>query len=47
MERVRLVHHMEFKMQSVELTISDHARLKEHVASMPGKLDAPIHEGGK
>lgn len=24
----------------------DHARLKEHVASMPGKLDAQIHEGG-
>ncbi|KAF2012769.1 multidrug resistance-associated protein 1 [Aaosphaeria arxii CBS 175.79] len=24
----------------------DHARLKEHVASMPGKLDAHINEGG-
>ncbi|OJD38972.1 abc metal ion transporter [Diplodia corticola] len=24
----------------------DHARLKEYVASMPGRLDAQIHEGG-
>jgi hypothetical protein len=24
----------------------DHARLKEHVSSMPGKLDAPVLEGG-
>ncbi|KAK7534369.1 multidrug resistance-associated protein 1 [Phyllosticta citribraziliensis] len=24
----------------------DHARLKEYVASMPGKLDATVHEGG-
>jgi hypothetical protein len=24
----------------------DHARLKDHVASMRGKLDAQIHEGG-
>lgn len=28
------------------LTKPDHARLKDHVASMTGKLDAPIHEGG-
>jgi len=26
---------------------AEHARLKEHVANMPGKLDAQIHEGGK
>lgn len=25
---------------------ADHARLKEHVSSMPGKLEAPIFEGG-
>ncbi|KAJ4350561.1 ATP-binding cassette glutathione S-conjugate transporter ycf1 [Ascochyta clinopodiicola] len=24
----------------------EHARLKDHIASMPGKLDAQIHEGG-
>lgn len=27
-------------------SVLDHARLKDHVASMPGQLDAPIHEGG-
>lgn len=27
-------------------TMTDHARLKDHVASMPGKLDAQVHEGG-
>ncbi|KAF2196793.1 multidrug resistance-associated protein 1 [Delitschia confertaspora ATCC 74209] len=27
-------------------SVLEHARLKEHVASMPGKLDARIHEGG-
>ncbi|KAJ4367017.1 ATP-binding cassette glutathione S-conjugate transporter ycf1 [Neocucurbitaria cava] len=27
-------------------SVLDHARLKDHVSSMPGKLDAPIHEGG-
>jgi ATP-binding cassette subfamily C (CFTR/MRP) protein 1 len=26
--------------------MTDHARLKDHVASMPGKLDAHINEGG-
>lgn len=26
---------------------TDHARLKDHVSGMPGKLDAQIHEGGK
>jgi ATP-binding cassette subfamily C (CFTR/MRP) protein 1 len=26
--------------------ITDHARLKDHIASMPGKLDAHINEGG-
>jgi ATP-binding cassette subfamily C (CFTR/MRP) protein 1 len=25
----------------------DHARLKDHVASMDGGLEAKIHEGGK
>ena len=25
---------------------TDHARLKEHVTTMPGKLDAKVHEGG-
>jgi ATP-binding cassette subfamily C (CFTR/MRP) protein 1 len=25
----------------------DHARLKDHIASMPGKLEATINEGGK
>ena len=24
----------------------DHARLRDHVTSMPGQLDAEIHEGG-
>lgn len=28
------------------LTPLDHARLKDHVSSMPGKLDARIYEGG-
>ncbi|KAF2788122.1 multidrug resistance-associated protein 1 [Melanomma pulvis-pyrius CBS 109.77] len=27
-------------------SVLEHARLKEHVASMPGKLDARIYEGG-
>lgn len=27
-------------------TVLEHARLKDHVASMTGKLDAQIHEGG-
>lgn len=27
-------------------SVLDHARLKEHVSSMPGQLDAVIHEGG-
>ncbi|KAF1957365.1 hypothetical protein CC80DRAFT_42988 [Byssothecium circinans] len=27
-------------------SVLDHARLKDHVASMPGKLDAQINEGG-
>jgi ATP-binding cassette, subfamily C (CFTR/MRP), member 1 len=27
-------------------SVLDHARLREHVASMPGQLDATIHEGG-
>ena len=26
--------------------MKDHARLKEHVWSMSGRLDAPIYEGG-
>jgi len=27
-------------------SVLDHARLKDHVSSMPGKLDATVHEGG-
>ncbi|KAF2457048.1 multidrug resistance-associated protein 1 [Lineolata rhizophorae] len=27
-------------------SVLDHARLKQHVSAMPGKLDAAIHEGG-
>ncbi|KAK5677390.1 ATP-binding cassette glutathione S-conjugate transporter ycf1 [Elasticomyces elasticus] len=27
-------------------SVLDHARLREHVASMPGQLEATIHEGG-
>lgn len=27
-------------------SVLDHARLRDHVASMSGQLDAPIHEGG-
>ncbi|KAF2755816.1 multidrug resistance-associated protein 1 [Pseudovirgaria hyperparasitica] len=27
-------------------SVLDHARLKEHVSNMPGKLEAPIHEAG-
>lgn len=27
-------------------SVLDHARLKEHVSSMPGKLEAHVHEGG-
>jgi len=31
----------------MQLTIAiDHARLKDHISSMPGKLDATINEGG-
>lgn len=26
---------------------TEHARLRDHVASMPGQLDAQVHEGGK
>ena len=26
--------------------MTDHARLKEHISSMPGKLDATVNEGG-
>jgi ABC-type multidrug transport system fused ATPase/permease subunit len=28
-------------------SVLDHARLKEHVTSMPGKLDARVNEGGQ
>lgn len=27
-------------------SIEDHARLRDHVAAMPGQLDAQVHEGG-
>ncbi|KAF2128318.1 multidrug resistance-associated protein 1 [Dothidotthia symphoricarpi CBS 119687] len=27
-------------------SVLDHARLKDHVSGMPGKLDAQVHEGG-
>lgn len=27
-------------------SVLDHARLKDHISSMPGQLDAAIHEGG-
>ena len=27
-------------------TFIDHARLKEHVTQMPGRLEAKVHEGG-
>ncbi|KAF2763770.1 ATP-binding cassette glutathione S-conjugate transporter [Teratosphaeria nubilosa] len=27
-------------------SVLDHARLRDHIASMPGQLDATIHEGG-
>jgi ATP-binding cassette subfamily C (CFTR/MRP) protein 1 len=28
------------------ITVAEHARLKDHVSSMPGKLDATVNEGG-
>lgn len=28
------------------MIIPEHARLKDHIASMPGKLDATVNEGG-
>ena len=35
--------------QSLVLTVHflEHARLRDHIDSMPEKLDARIHEGGK
>lgn len=27
-------------------SVLDHARLRDHVSSMPGQLDATVHEGG-
>jgi ABC-type multidrug transport system fused ATPase/permease subunit len=30
----------------IVLTLPDHARLKDHISSMPGQLDATINEGG-
>ena len=32
--------------QSPLIDMQDHARLKEHVSSMPGGLEASVHEGG-
>ena len=42
---VRSPHHSAF--DSPLSISSDHARLKEHISSMPGGLEATINEGGK
>ena len=30
----------------IDLCLLDHARLKDHVATMNGKLEAQVYEGG-
>lgn len=33
-------------LRSIADTLADNARLRDHVAGMPGQLDAQVHEGG-